>query len=304
MTTKMLEPLCRAYPQHPGIAHYLIHAYDNSELAPKGLAAAKPYAQIAPSAPHALHMSSHIFTRLGLWDDSIASNLAAKTAAHQQRDTGEELRAMDYLVYAYLQTARYSDAAQVITQLAGMSGLNLTDFKVGYAATAMPVRYSVERSQWADTVTSPIPAGAPPHIVALVVWARAIGFARTRRIAEAEVQQTRLRQLQDQVRRSDNDYWAEQVGILGLEVSAWTAQANTKPHAALDLMRYAANREDAAEKLPVTLGPILPAREQLGYLLLKQHQPVKALTEFKIALRFAPGRRRALLGAELCRQAH
>src|SRR5450755_1744891 len=146
----LLEPLDLTYPQHPGIPHYLIHAYDNAELAPRGLAAARAYAQIAPSAPHALHMPSHIFTRLGLWDDSIASNLAAKEAAHQQGDTGEELHAMDYLVYAYLQSARDNEAALVIQQLKNMPELNAGDFKASYAATAMPVRYAVERGQWSD----------------------------------------------------------------------------------------------------------------------------------------------------------
>src|SRR5450755_244706 len=146
----LLEPLDRAYPQHPGIPHYLIHAYDNAELAPKGLPAAKAYSQIAPSAPHALHMPSHIFTRLGLWDDSIASNLAAKAAAYQQGDIGEELHAMDYLVYAYLQSGRDEDASQVIQQLKNMPELNAGDFKASYAATAMPVRYAVERGQWSD----------------------------------------------------------------------------------------------------------------------------------------------------------
>ena len=141
----ILEPLDRSYPQHPGIPHYLIHAYDNAELASQGLAAAQAYALIAPSAPHALHMPSHIFTRLGLWDDSIASNLAARGAAHKQGDTGEELHAMDYLVYAYLQSGRDKEAAQVVQELKSMPGLNSGDFKVGYAATAMPVRYAVER---------------------------------------------------------------------------------------------------------------------------------------------------------------
>ncbi len=127
----LLEPLDRTYPQHPGIPHYLIHAYDNAELAPKGLPAARAYSQIAPSAPHALHMPSHIFTRLGLWDDSITSNLAARKAAHQQGDTGEELHAMDYLVYAYLQSGRDKEAAQVIQQLRNMEKLNAGDFKIG-----------------------------------------------------------------------------------------------------------------------------------------------------------------------------
>ena len=149
----LLEPLYRAYPQHPGIPHYLIHAYDNEELAPRGLPAAKAYSKIAPSAPHALHMPSHIYTRLGLWEDSIASNLAARDAAHQQGDTAEELHAMDYLVYAYLQSGRDVDAALVIQQLGNMSKLEMSDFKIGYASTAMPVRYAVERRQWADAAS-------------------------------------------------------------------------------------------------------------------------------------------------------
>ncbi len=150
----LLEPLYRAYPQHPGIPHYLIHAYDNAELAPRGLAAARAYAKIAPSAPHALHMPSHIFTRLGLWQDSIASNLAAKDAAHRQGDTGEELHAMDYLMYAYLQSGRDSAAFEVVQQLKNMPQLNAGEFKIGYAATAIPVRYAVERGQWADAAAS------------------------------------------------------------------------------------------------------------------------------------------------------
>ncbi|MCU1319497.1 MAG: repeat protein, partial [Edaphobacter sp.] len=136
----VLEPLDRVYPQHPGIPHYLIHANDNAELAPRGLAAARAYSQIAPSAPHALHMPSHIFTRLGLWEDSITSNLAAREAAHQQGDAHEELHAMDYLVYAYLQSGRDKDAAQVIQQLKNMPKLNVGDLTIAYSSTAMPIR--------------------------------------------------------------------------------------------------------------------------------------------------------------------
>jgi hypothetical protein len=181
----LLEPLYRTYPLHPGIPHYLIHAYDNAELAPRGLPAARAYAQIAPSAPHALHMPSHIFTRLGLWDDSIASNIAAKAAAHEQGDTGEELHAMDYLVYAYLQSGRNQDAAQVIQQLRDTPALNARDFKIGYASTAMPIRYAVERGQWADAAAIVPPRAAPPHVLAIAVWARGLGLARTGHPAEA-----------------------------------------------------------------------------------------------------------------------
>lgn len=293
----LLEPLYRAYPEHPGIPHYLIHAYDNAELAPRGLPAARAYSKIAPSAPHALHMPSHIFTRLGFWEDSIASNLAARVAAHQQGDTGEELHAMDYLVYAYLQSGRYADAAEVVQQLAKMSNLDTNDFKTAYAASAMPVRYAIERSQWADAATIVPPTGAPPQVVAIAVWARGIGFARTGRTTEAETEMDRLRQIEAELRTSGNGYWATQSHILGREVMAWSAQANNEPEKAAALMREVADDEDRIEKLPVTPGPILPAREQLGYLLLQQNHPALASKEFATALRNAPGRRGALQGA-------
>jgi tetratricopeptide (TPR) repeat protein len=293
----LLEPLDRTYPQHPGIPHYLIHAYDNAELAPKGLAAAKAYSRIAPSAPHALHMPSHIFTRLGLWEDSIASNLAAKEAAHQQGDTGEELHAMDYLVYAYLQSGRDKDAAQTVQQLKNMPKLDAGDFKVAYASTAMPVRYAVERGQWADAAGIIPPAGAAPHVVAIAVWARGIGLARSGRAADARAEIDRLRQIEEQLRTSGNSYWATQVGILTREVMAWSAQADRKPDEAVTLMRASAEEEDAIEKLPITPGPIVPAREQLGYLMLEQNHAALALKEFETALANAPGRHGALLGA-------
>ena len=293
----LLEPLYRSYPQHPGIPHYLIHAYDNAELAPMGLPAARAYSQIAPSAPHALHMPSHIFTRLGLWDDSIASNLAAREAARQQGDLGEELHAMDYLVYAYLQSGRDNEAAQVIQQLKSMPALNARDFKLSYAATAMPVRYAVERGQWSDAAETVPPTAAPPHVVAIAVWARGMGLVRSGHQPEARAEIDRLQQIEEQLHTSGNDYWATQVGILKREVMAWSAQASKKPDEAVTLMRASADDEDAIEKLPVTPGPIVPAREQLGYLLLEQNRPDLALKEFEVALVNTPGRRGAMQGA-------
>ncbi len=293
----LLEPLDRTYPQHPGIPHYLIHAYDNAELAPKGLLAAKAYSQIAPSAPHALHMPSHIFTRLGLWEDSITANLAAREAAHQQGDTGEELHAMDYLVYAYLQSGRDKDAAQVVQQLKSMPKLNVGEFKIAYASTAMAVRCVVERGHWADATSIVPPTGAPPQVVAIAIWARGMGLARSGRAAEARTEIDRLRQIEEQLRTSGNDYWATQVGILRREVMAWSSQADRKPDEAAALMRASADEEDAIEKLPVTPGPIVPAREQLGDLLLEQNHPGLALKEFETALANAPGRHGALQGA-------
>jgi tetratricopeptide (TPR) repeat protein len=293
----LLEPLDRTYPDHPGIPHYLIHACDNAELAPRGLPAARAYSQIAPAAPHALHMPSHIFTRLGLWDDSIASNLAASEAAHQQGDTGEELHAMDYLVYAYLQSGRDTDAAHVVQQLKGTPKLNASDFKTTYASTAMPVRYAVERGQWNDAASIVPPTGAPPHVLAIAVWSRGMGLTRSGRGPEARAEIDRLRQIEEQLRTSGNDYWATQVDILRREVMAWSAQAGGKPDEAVALMRASADAEDAIEKLPVTPGPIIPAREQLGSLLLEQNHPALALNEFQTALANAPGRRGALQGA-------
>jgi tetratricopeptide (TPR) repeat protein len=293
----LLEPLYRAYPDHPGIPHYLIHAYDNAELAARGLPAARAYSRIAPSAPHALHMPSHIYTRLGLWDDSIASNLAAREAARQQGDTGEELHALDYLVYAYLQRGRDQDAAQVIKQLKDMPGLDTRDFKIAYAATAIPIRYVVERSRWADAAAIVAPTAAPPHVIAIAVWGRGLGLARSGHATEARPEVARLRQLEDQLRTSGDDYWATQVAILAREVTAWSAQADGRPDEAVAAMRSAAAEEDAIEKLPVTPGPIVPAREQLGYLLLEQRRPDLAQKEFKKALADSPGRRGALQGA-------
>ncbi len=295
----ILDPLYRKYPRHPGIAHYLIHACDNREMARHGLAAARAYSKIAPSAPHALHMPSHIFTRLGMWRDSIASNKAARAAAHSQGDIGEELHAMDYLVYALLQEGRDREAREILEQLKVMPALHEGDFKVAYAATAMPVRYAVERQDWVEAAAIAPPSGAPPQVTAVAVWARGIGLARTGRPAGARQEVKRLRQLERQLRASSagySEYWAEQVDIQAVEVSAWLAQAEGKPGEARNLLREAADDEDATEKLPVTPGPIVPAREQLGDLLLEQKQPALARKEFRVALANAPGRRGAFMG--------
>ncbi len=259
---------------------------------------ARAYAKIAPSAPHALHMPSHIFTRLGLWDDSIASNIASSDAARKTGDIGEQLHAMDYLVYAYLQSGRDGDAASVIAQLKAMPGLNVSSFKVGYAATAMPIRYVVERGQWAAAAQIvPPPASAPPHVIAIAVWARGLGLARSGHPAEAAGTTKELQRLEDCLRESGNTYWAAQVGIMKREIMAWTSQAQGKQPDAVTLLRAAADEEDSMEKLPVTPGPIIPAREQLGDLLLEQGHPEQAAREFQAALTSSPGRRGSLQGA-------
>jgi hypothetical protein len=303
---KILEPLFRRYPQHPGIAHYFIHACDNREMAGEGLVAAQAYSKIAPSAPHALHMPSHIFTRLGMWNDSIASNRAARMAAHNQGDLGEELHAMDYLVYAYLQEGRDREAYEIIQKLKTMAGLQEGDFKVAYASTAMPVRYAIERRRWQEAAAIVPPSGAPPHVVAIAVWARAIGLARSGHPSETPAEIEKLGQLEQQLRATGTEsaeYWANQVQVLSLEASAWSAQAKGRTAEAQNLLQRAADQEDAAEKLPTTPGPIVPAREQLADLLLQQNHLRLALKEFKIALSNASKRRGALTGMSLASKA-
>jgi hypothetical protein len=186
----------------------------------------------------------------------------------------------------------------VVQQLQGMSGLDAADFKVGYAYTVMPIRLAVERSDWAGAAKIASPEGVPPHVAAIAVWARGMGLSRTGRVADAQTEADRLRQIETQLRASGNqsnnqstsDYWAAQVHILLREVMAWSAEASGNHQEAVTLLREAADQEDGIEKLPVTPGPILPAREQLGYLLLEQNHPELAVTEFQTALANAPGR--------------
>ena len=292
----ILEPLDRAYPDHPGITHYIIHACDSSELAQRGLPAARKYAQIAPSAPHALHMPSHIFTRLGLWQDSIASNLAAGRAAHDQGDLGEELHSMDYLAYAYLQLGRYEDAHRVLDHLMGMNGFIAGDLKSGYAATAIPIRYAVEQKHWDEaSKIQPIP-GSPQYVAAFAVWASGLGRTRGEHSSDVARESATLQQLEDQLHTAGNEYWATQVRVLHKEVMAWASQAAGKTQEAGTLLREAADEEDAVDKSPATPGPIVPAREQLGELFLAQHHPSQAAVAFRASLVNSPNRRGAMEG--------
>jgi hypothetical protein len=293
----ILEPIYRQYPDHPGVAHYLIHDNDSTELARHGLAAARAYSKIAPSAPHALHMPSHIFTRLGLWDDSIASNIAARAAAHREGDVGEELHAMDYLVYAYLQRDRPKDAQQVVAALASMEGLTANDFKIGYAATAMPVRLVMERQSWDAAAALRVLPDSAPHVAAIVYWARAVANARAGRSQAADDDIAQLESCRAKLQSGGNVYWTTQVNVLTKEAKAWQAAAAAHAEDAVRQLREAADEEDAVERLPVTPGPIIPAREQLGDLLLTLNRPRDALREYRAALVDAPGRRGALIGA-------
>lgn len=292
----ILEPIYRRQPDHPGVAHYLIHAYDSEELAARGLPAARAYAKIAPAAPHALHMPSHIFTRLGLWDESIESNEAARRAAQAQDDIGEELHAMDYLAYAYLQRGREVDAERVAEHLRAMGPLVMNDFKVAYAATAIPARLAIERGRWNDALAlEPLP-GSPPPAAAIAYWAQAVAQARSGHPDLASPAVAQIDACEAQTRANGDAYWASQIGVLSKEARAWSANA-AGHDGAVDLLRSAADAEDALEKSSVSPGPIVPAREQLGQLLLDLHRPDEALRELTQALKDAPGRRAGLQAA-------
>jgi tetratricopeptide (TPR) repeat protein len=274
----------------------LIHAYDSAELAQRGLPAARTYAKIAPSAPHALHMPSHIFTRLGLWDDSIASNIAARDAALAQGDTGEQLHAMDYLTYAYLQRNRRADAAREVADLQAMSGLSATGFKIGYAANAMPVRLAIETRDWTSaSELTPLP-GSPPQIAAIVWWARALGKLRAATPSSADGDIGELQACREKLRAENDSYWMAQTDALLQSAQGWRLASMGDGGGAVASMTGAANEEDSLEKLPLTPGPIVPAREQLGELLLSLGKPREALSAFNSALALAPGRLGALQG--------
>ena len=304
--------LARA-PQHPGVAHYLIHSYDYPALASLALPAARRYAKIAPASAHAQHMPSHIFTRLGLWQEAVRSNLDAKATAQayavRNRMPGawdEQLHAMDYLAYAYLQGAQDKQARGVLDELYKIRRVDPSNFKVAYAFTAIPARYALERRQWSEAAKLPLHPGMMEAFPwqrfrwaeAQIHFARAIGAAHIGDTAAARQEVEQLADIRQALVEVKGDYdWAKQVEIKRQVASAWLAYAEGEHAESLRLMRAAAELDDATEKHPVTPGTILPAREQLGELLLELKQPAAALREFETSLRSAPNRFNGLYGA-------
>jgi len=293
----ILEVQFTKHPDHPGIAHYLIHSYDAPPIAPKGLPAARRYAGIAPSAPHALHMPSHIFTRVGAWTESAATNERSAAAAKRDRDFDEQLHAMDYMVYAYLQLARDADARRVIEDSATASGVATLRFAGPYAQSAMPARYAVERGDWKQAAALTPSPSQWPFTVALTHYARALGAARSGDPAAAEKDVQELARLRDALKAAKSEYWATEVEVSRMSGAAWTALALGKPDEALALMRAAADIEDKSEKHIVTPGRIVPAREALGEMLLEVKRPADALKEFEAAQVREPERFRGYYGA-------
>jgi tetratricopeptide (TPR) repeat protein len=301
----LLEPLFAKYPDHPGLAHYIIHAYDVPPLAPKALTAARRYAEIAPSAPHALHMPSHTFTRVGSWDESVESNLRSAEAAHREAAVSDEMHAMDYLVYAYLQTGRDQAARNVGAALEGLlsqlpkEGTGLTAMTAGgfFAAAAIPARYALERSAWTEAAALPVRPSGPPHVTAMTHFARALGAARTGALEQARAEERTLGELRDQLVKANDSYWAEQVDIQRTVASAWIAFASGDKKEAERLLGAAADREDATEKNVVTPGPLTPARESLGDLLMALERPADALSMYERNLKKEPNRLKSVYGA-------
>ncbi len=310
---QILNRVLMREPQHPGVTHYLIHGYDYPALAHLALPAARSYAKIAPASAHALHMPSHIFTRMGLWQEAIRSNLDAKAAAkvHAVRNQmpgawDEQLHAMDYLAYAYLQGAQDKQARALIDELSEIRRVDPPNFKVAYAFTAIPSHYALERRQWSEAANLPLHPGTMekfpwqrfPWAEAQIRFARAIGAARTGDTASARQEVEELAAIRQSLVEVKGDYdWGKQVEIGRLVASAWLTYAEGKHEDSLRLMRAAAELDDATEKHPVTPGTLLPAREQLGELLLELKQPAAALREFETSLRSAPNRFNGLYGA-------
>ena len=301
----ILEAEFKRQPEHPGLAHYIIHSFDVPALAPRALDAARRYGKIAPDAAHALHMPSHTFTRVGAWDESIAANLASAAAARKDGATAEELHALDYQTYAYLQTAQDAAAKRTLDAIVGlrpkmqtMGAGNAAPPPAGYyALAAIPARYALERDAWAEAAALQIHETPFAYADAVTHFARALGAARTGKAAAARADIVRLIALRDTLRKANDGYWADQVDIQQRTATAWTTLAEGRSDEALTLMREAAAMEDATEKAAVTPGPIKPARELLGEMLLQLKRPVEALAEFEATMSKEPNRFRAIYGA-------
>jgi tetratricopeptide (TPR) repeat protein len=290
---ELMQPHFDAHPEHPGLAHYIIHAYDAPATAARGAKAAKAYAGIAPAAPHALHMPSHIFTRLGFWDESIETNQRSAVA---EPDSNAAVHPMDYMVYAYLQQGRERDARRVIDRAA----LNADEFygrALGYNFAAMPARYAVERSAWAEAAKLKIPVGGAPYVRALTHFARSVGAARSGNVAQAKVDADSLAANKAALDAAKDTYWSTIVESQRLAASAWLALAARDTAGALKLARSGADLEETVEKHPVTPGPILPARELEGDMLLALGRAPEALAAYEKTLAREPRRLRALWGA-------
>ena len=293
----ILEPLSKRLPRHPGVTHYLIHLYDYPETAAKGLEAANRYAKVAPAAPHAQHMPSHIYTRVGYWKESIDSNIASVKAAKAEKSVGNYLHAQDYMVYAHLQLGQDKQAHAVIDEMMRETDFKATVSAADYALAASPARYAVERGDWAGASQLPVRPSTYNYVMAMSHFARAIGAARSGKPEDAKPDVAKLAELRDKLREAKDAYWSEIVDIQRQVAAAWVLHAEGKHDDALKAMSAAADAEDKTEKSPVTPGPLAPARELYGAMLLELGKPAEALAAFEATLKKEPNRLGAMLGA-------
>jgi tetratricopeptide (TPR) repeat protein len=305
----IFEKLWKQNPNHPGVVHYLIHCYDYPALAKRGLAAAQSYASIAPWVPHALHMPSHIFTRLGMWDESIAANSASAEASrayaamrHRDATEAEELHALDYMAYSYLQEARDTEAKKIVDLAAKVRKTNPElEFSAAYALAAIPTRYAFERNDWVSAATLTVPSlphwSSFPFMEALIEYGHALGCAHTGDLDGARKAIARMQQLRDATKEPRFDYFKNHLDLQMQAASAWVAAGEGKKSEAIEMLRRAADAEDILGKHPVSPGAFVPIREQLGSLLLEVGRSKEAQQEFEAALKIYPGRFRGLYGA-------
>ncbi len=298
----ILEPILERQPQHPGVAHYLIHLYDYPPIAAKGLPPALRYAKIAPNAPHAQHMPSHIFTRVGYWKDSIAANAASVQAAKTSKELGDQLHGQDYLVYAYLQLAQDKEALGIVNEIQAMRP-DADAFAAAFSQAAAPARYMVERGDWNGAANLEVKPSKLPHVMAITHFARAIGAARSGKTEAAKVDIAKLAELRDKLREAKNSYWAGQVEVQEQVATAWVLYADGKHDEALKVMSDAVAAEDNTEKSPVTPGPLAPARELYGFMLLDRGMAKEARAVFEATMAKEPNRFNGYVGAAASAQA-
>lgn len=293
----LLEPISKRMPQHPGVTHYLIHLYDYPETAEKGLEAANRYAKLAPEAPHAQHMPSHIYTRVGYWKESIGSNAAAAKAAKVDKEASNQLHGQDYMVYAHLQLGQDKSARAVIDEMTASQNIGPNAFASQFALAASPARYVVERGDWRAAAQLQPRPGPFSHTMAITHFARALGAARSGNPDAAKADIAKLAELRDKLREAKDAYWSEIVDIQRQVATAWVLAAESKHDEALKAMSAAADAEDKTEKAPVTPGPLAPARELYGFMLLERGMAKEALAAFEATKAKEPNRYHGYAGA-------
>ena len=298
----ILEVQFKKHPKHPGVAHYLIHSYDAPPIAAKGLDAARRYASLAPDAPHALHMPSHIFTRVGLWEESAATNKRSMEVAKKGKEADEAYHAVDYMVYAYLQLGKDKEARSMADEIVKVSGTT-PRFVAPYPVAAMPARLALERGNWKEASQLTITPTTYPFVEAITRFARAIGAARSGDIAAAKKDSEALTELHKKLEAAKNNYWATEVEIQRLAVAGWIAHAEGNSEQGVKLMRASADLEDRNEKHIVTPGRVVPARELLAEMLLEMKQPKQALAEFEASQVREPNRFRNIYGSAVAAEA-